>query len=109
MFFKTVRRAIRALAPQQPQPQPQQPAPLMPAEHRHLLQVLHLMAKASHRRQVLELAHLAALLPLERQAQNLLVEESLQALRRLALMPSPRNSASRAQTVRSIRSRRRRR
>jgi len=101
MYFLTALRATlaRALLPQ-PQHQP---------SHLHLLHLLQRMAKAPHRRQVLALSQLAALLPLDAQARTLLVEQTLEALHRVESMPSPRNSASRAQTVRSIRSRRRRR
>lgn len=83
---------------------------LMPQQHPHPLpQLVQLMQAAKWRREVLELSQLAALLPLDAQARTLLVEQTLEALHRVESMPSPRNSASRAQTVRSIRSRRRRR
>jgi hypothetical protein len=109
MYFVTALRATLARALPQPQHQPPQPSPLLSPPHRHLLHLLQRMAKAQHRRQVLELSQLAALLPLDEQARTLLVEQTLEALARVESMPSPRSSASRAQMVRSIRSRRRRR
>ena len=75
--------------------QPRSP-PLAP---QHLLQLLQQMDKASHRRQVLELSQLAALLPLD----------APQRLQLVASTPSPKSSGSRRQTAQSIRSRQRRR
>jgi hypothetical protein len=88
--------------------QPRQPLCHQPA-HQQLLQLLQHLDKASHRRQVLELSQLAALLPLDAAQKVQLVKATLQALHRVASTPFPKNSGSRRQTVQSIRSRQRRR
>lgn len=86
------------------------PMPAQPSPDQHLLQALQRLQAARSQREVLALAQLAALLPLGAQERTALVGQTLQALARVAASkPSPRNSASRAQTVRSIRSRQRRR
>jgi hypothetical protein len=108
MPFSTALRAplaaallrLRHLMPGQHQPQP----------HRQtLVQLLQQMQAARGQREVLALAQLAALLPLGAQERTVLVAQTLKQLARVAPKPSPRSSASRAQTVRSIRSRQRRR
>ena len=112
MFFSTAPRALLAAALLRLRhlwPLQRQPSPPLLQHPQPLAQLLQQMQAAQHRRQVLELSQLAALLPLDAQARTLLVEQTLEALRRVESKPSPRNSASRAQTVRSIRSRRRRR
>ena len=84
----------------------------MPAQlqqpQQHLAQSLQQMRVARGQREVLALAQLAALLPLGATERTLLVGQTLKALQRVS-KPSPKNSASRAQTVRSTRSRQRRR
>lgn len=91
---------LQRLMPARPLPQQHLPHP-MP----HLLQR---MQAAKGQREVLALAQLAALLPLDARQRTVLVERTLQALSRVSI-PSPRSSASLARTVRSTRSRRRRR
>lgn len=113
MPFSTALRAplaaallrLRHLMPGQHQPQQQQQQP-----HRQtLVQLLQQMQAARGRREVLALAQVGALLPLGAQERTALVTQTLQQLARVASKPSPKSSASRAQTVRSTRSRQRRR
>lgn len=112
MPFSTALRAplaaallrLRHLMPGQHQPQQQQ------QPHRQtLVQLLQQMQAARGRREVLALAQVGALLPLGAQERTALVTQTLQQLARVASKPSPKSSASRAQTVRSTRSRQRRR
>ena len=111
MPFSTALRAplaaallrLRHLLPK-PDPMPDQ---LQPPPQQHLVQTLQQMQAARGQREVLALAQLAALLPLDAKERTLLVGQTLQALQRVSKQ-SPKSSASRAQTVRSIRSRRRR-
>lgn len=109
MFFSTAPRALLAAALLRLRHLHRQPSHPLLQHPQPLALLLQQMQEAQHRRQVLELSQLAALLPLDDQARTLLVEQTLEALHRVESKPSPRSSASRAQTVRSIRSRRRRR
>lgn len=107
MFSMKTPRALLVAALLRLRLQPQPPSP--PPTPQQLHQLLQQLDKASHRRQVLELSQLAALLPLDAPQKVQLVGATLQALHRVASTPFPKNSGSRRQTVQSIRSRQRRR
>ena len=112
MFFSTAPRALLAAALLRLRhllPLQRQPSHPLLQHPQPMAQLLQQMQAATGRREVLALSQLAALLPLGAQQRTALVAVTLQHLARVASKPSPRSSASRAQTVRSTRSRRRRR